>query len=48
MTISAILIIAAFVLFVLATIGVPNDTGRYNLGWAGAACLTLALALGTL
>lgn len=36
----AILLVAAFVLFVLAALNVPST--RVNLGWAGAACLTLA------
>jgi hypothetical protein len=32
-----ILLVAAFVLFVLAALGVPSS--RVNLGWAGMACL---------
>jgi hypothetical protein len=36
----AILLVAAFVLFVLAALNVPSS--RLNLGWAGAACAALA------
>lgn len=45
MTLSLILIVSAFVLFVLATIGVPSPP-RFNLVAAGLACLTLAQLLG--
>lgn len=41
---SLILLVAAFILFVLAAINVPSS--RVSLGWAGLACLTLALLLG--
>ena len=34
---SLILIVAAFVLFVLAALNVPSSP-RLNLGWAGLAC----------
>jgi len=36
-----ILLVAAFVLFLLAAFIVP-DGPRFRLGWAGAACATLA------
>jgi hypothetical protein len=32
-----ILLVAAFILFVLAALGVPSN--RVNLGWAGMACI---------
>jgi hypothetical protein len=32
-----VLLIAAFILFILAAINVPST--RVNLGWAGMACL---------
>lgn len=35
-----ILLVAAFVLFVLAALN--TNSPRFNLGWAGAACATLA------
>ncbi len=38
----SILIVAAFVLFVLAAIGVP-DAPRFRLGWAGLACYIATL-----
>lgn len=38
-----IFIIAGFVLFVLAACAVPS--GRFSLGWAGAACVTFALLI---
>jgi hypothetical protein len=44
MLFSQILLVAAFVLFVLAGIGVPS--GRYGLGWFGLACAMLAALLG--
>jgi hypothetical protein len=40
-----ILWIFALVLFVLAALGVP-DAPRFRLGWAGAACATLAVLIG--
>jgi hypothetical protein len=43
MAASALLLIAAFILFVLSAIGVG---GRINLQSAGLACLTLAMLLG--
>lgn len=44
MLFAQILLVAAFVLFVLAGIGIPS--GRYNLiGW-GLACAMLAALLG--
>ncbi len=36
--IGLILLVAAFVLFVLAALNVPSS--RVSLGWAGLACLT--------
>ena len=36
---SLILLVAAFVLFILATVGVPSPP-RFNLVAAGLACLT--------
>lgn len=39
-----ILLVAAFILFVLAALNVPSPP-RFSLGWAGAACATLALLL---
>lgn len=42
-----ILYVAAFVLFVLATVGVP-DAPRFRLVAAGLACLTLTLFIGRL
>jgi hypothetical protein len=40
MAIELILLIAAFILFALAAIGVSS---RFNLGWAGMACVALAM-----
>ena len=40
----AILLVASFVLFFLAAIITPEPP-RFRLGWAGAACLTLALLI---
>lgn len=37
-----VLLVAAFILFVLAALPVAS---RINLGWAGMACLTLAYLL---
>lgn len=45
MLFSQILLVAAFVLFVLAGIGIP--AGRYSLGWFGLACAMLAALLGS-
>lgn len=42
---ATILMVAAFVLFVLATIGVPNPP-RFNLMSAGLACWVGALLFG--
>jgi hypothetical protein len=39
-----ILLVAAFVLFLLAALGVPEPP-RLRLGWLGAACATLAFLL---
>lgn len=44
MLFSQILLVAAFVLFVLAGIGVPS--GRFNLTAFGLACAMLAALLG--
>lgn len=44
MTVETLLLIAALVLFVLASIGIA---ARFNLTAAGLACLTAALLLGT-
>jgi hypothetical protein len=44
MLFAQILLVMAFVLFVLAGIGVP--AGRYSLGWFGLACAMLAALLG--
>jgi len=41
--ISLILLVAAFVLFVIAAIGVP--AGRYNLMSAGLACWVLSVLI---
>ena len=41
------LLIAAFVLFVLATVGVPAPP-RFNLMAAGLACWVLSLLVGSL
>lgn len=43
--ISLILLVAAFVLFVLAAIGIPS--GRVNLIASGLACWVLSVMLGT-
>lgn len=43
--ISLALLIAAFVLFVIAAIGVPTPP-RFNLMAAGLACWSLSLLLG--
>jgi hypothetical protein len=45
MTVSLILMVAAFVLFVLATIGIPSPP-RFNLMAGGLACWSLAVLLG--
>lgn len=39
-----ILIVAALVLFILASLNVPSS--RVSLGWAGLACWALAALLG--
>jgi hypothetical protein len=39
----AILLVAAFVLFVLASLNVGSP--KFSLGWAGAACATLAFLI---
>lgn len=44
---ATILFVAAFVLFVLATIGIPNPP-RFNLLAAGLACLVGAQLFGPL
>lgn len=44
MSISALFLIAALILFVLAALGVA---ARFNLTAAGLACVTVALLLGT-
>jgi hypothetical protein len=44
--ISTALLVAALVLFILASIGIP--VGRYGLGWAGLACWVLSLLVGRL
>lgn len=41
MSIDLLLYIVAFVLFLLAALGVPSS--RVSLGWLGAAVLTLSL-----
>jgi len=38
-----ILLVAAFILFLLAALNVNSP--RFGLGWAGAACATLAFLL---
>jgi NhaP-type Na+/H+ or K+/H+ antiporter len=38
MTWQLILLVFAFVLFILAALNIPSS--RVNLGWAGMACLT--------
>lgn len=38
--IPTILLVAAFVLFILAAINVPSP--KVNLGWAGMACIAAA------
>lgn len=43
--IALILLVAAFVLFVLAAIGIPS--GRVNLIAAGLACWVLSVMLGS-
>ena len=43
MSIDLILLIAAFILFVLAALGV--SAGRVSLGWAGLACWVLTLLI---
>lgn len=43
---SLIFLIAAVVLFILATVGVPSSP-RFNLMAAGLACMALASLLGT-
>lgn len=43
--INLILLVFAFVFFVLAALGVPSS--RYNLIGAGLACVVLARLLGT-
>jgi hypothetical protein len=40
---ATVLMIAGFILFVLAAFNVPSS--RVALGWLGAACVTLALLL---
>lgn len=44
-TVSLILLVFAFVLFVLAAIGVPSSP-RFNLVAAGLACWVLSVMLG--
>jgi hypothetical protein len=44
---ATILLVASFVLLLLATIGIPNPP-RVNLGWAGLACLVAAQLFGPL
>jgi len=44
MTISLLLLVVAFVLFVIAALGVA--TSRFNLIAAGLACFVLSLLLG--
>jgi hypothetical protein len=44
--ISLVFLIAAVILFILATIGVPASP-RFNLLAAGLACMALASLLGT-
>jgi hypothetical protein len=44
-TVSLILQVAAFVLLVLATIGIPSPQ-RFSLGWGGLACWLLSELLG--
>lgn len=39
-----LLIVAGFVLFVLAALGV-SDAPRFKLGWSAAACVTLAFLI---
>lgn len=39
-----ILLVFAFVLFVVAGLGVPSPP-RFNLGWFGLACMALAAIL---
>lgn len=41
---SLILLIAALVLFILATVGVNGK--HFATGWAGAVCMTLYLGAG--
>lgn len=41
MNLEILFLVFAFVLFCLASYGVP--TGRWQLGWAGAAFATLAV-----
>ncbi len=45
--IATVLLIAAFILFLLAAIGVPSPP-RFNLIAAGLACWVLALLIPTL
>jgi hypothetical protein len=42
-TLNLILLVAGFILFVLAGLGVSG--GRLQLGWLGLACITLAVLL---
>lgn len=45
MSVSIILMVAAFVLFVLATVGVPSPP-RFQMIAGGLACWVLAVILG--
>lgn len=44
-TLNLILMVAAFVLFVLSTIGIPSPS-RFNLMAGGLACWALAILIG--
>jgi hypothetical protein len=44
-TLSLILMVAAFILLTLAAFGVPSG-GKPQLGWLGLACWALAILVG--
>jgi len=48
MLLNQILLVLAFVLFLLAAIGIPATSGRFNLIAAGLAFWTLAILTGGL
>jgi hypothetical protein len=45
-TVGLILMVAAFILFVLGALGIPGVPQRYNLVSAGLACWALTVLIG--